>query len=50
MLRAKVHHTRLNGCAEDTKIKHPDFSLPGCIAFLKSSMDYDIVLVDVSET
>ena len=35
---------------EDTLIKHPDFALPGRKALLKSDMEYEIVLVDASET
>jgi len=35
---------------EDTLIKHPDFSLPGRKALLKSDVKYDIVLIDATET
>jgi Helix-turn-helix of DDE superfamily endonuclease len=35
---------------EGTLIKHPDFALPGRKALLKSNMEYEIVLVDASET
>ena len=35
---------------EDTLIKHPDFALPGRKALLKNDMEYDIILVDASET
>jgi transposase len=35
---------------EDTLIKHPDFALPGRKALLKSDMEYEVVLVDASET
>lgn len=35
---------------EDTLIKHPDFALPGRKALLKSDVEYDIVLVDATET
>jgi Helix-turn-helix of DDE superfamily endonuclease len=35
---------------EDTLIKHPDFALPGCKALLKSDMDYEVVLIDATET
>ena len=35
---------------EDTLIKHPDFALPGRKALLKSDMEYEIILVDASET
>lgn len=35
---------------EDTLIKHPDFALPGRKALLKSDMEYEVILVDASET
>jgi hypothetical protein len=35
---------------ENTLIKHPDFSLPGRKALLKSNMEYEIVLIDATET
>jgi len=35
---------------EDTLIKHPDFALPGKKALLKSDMEYEIVLIDATET
>ncbi len=35
---------------EGTIIKHPDFALPGRKALLKSDMEFEIVLVDASET
>lgn len=35
---------------EGTLIKHPDFALPGRKALLKSDMEYEVVLVDASET
>jgi Helix-turn-helix of DDE superfamily endonuclease len=35
---------------EDTLIKHPDFALPGRKALLKSDMEYEVLLVDTSET
>ncbi len=35
---------------EDTLITHPDFALPGRKALLKSDVEYDIVLVDATET
>jgi hypothetical protein len=35
---------------EDTLIKHPDFSLPGRKALLKSDMEYEEVLIDATET
>ena len=35
---------------EDTLIKHPDFALPGRKALLKSDIEYEVVLVDASES
>ena len=35
---------------EDTLIKHPDFALPGRKALLKSDMNYEIVLIDATES
>jgi hypothetical protein len=35
---------------EDTLISHPDFSLPGRKALLKSDVEYDVVLIDATET
>jgi hypothetical protein len=35
---------------EDTLIKHPDFALPGRKDLLKSDMEYEVVLIDASET
>ena len=35
---------------EDTLIKHSDFALPGRKALLKSDVDYDVVLIDATET
>lgn len=35
---------------ENTLIKHPDFSLPGRKALLKSEMGYELVLIDATET
>lgn len=35
---------------EDTLIKHPDFSLPGRKALLKSDMEYETILIDATET
>lgn len=35
---------------EDTLIKHPDFSLPGRKALLKSEMEYELVLIDATES
>jgi len=35
---------------ENTLIKHPDFALPGRKALLKSDVEYDLVLIDATET
>lgn len=35
---------------EGTLIKHPDFALPGRKALLKSDMEYDVMLIDATET
>ncbi len=35
---------------EDTLIKHPDFALPGRKALLKSDTEYEIILIDATET
>jgi hypothetical protein len=35
---------------EDTLIKHPDFSLPGRKELLKSDMEYEVVLIDATES
>jgi len=35
---------------EDTLVKHHDFALPGRKALLKSDVEYEVVLVDASET
>ena len=35
---------------ENTLIKHPDFSLPGRKALMKSDADYEVVLIDATET
>lgn len=35
---------------EDTLIKHPDFSLPGRKALIKSDTEYEVVLIDATET
>ncbi len=35
---------------EDTLIKHPDFFLPGRKALLKSDVEYDVILIDATET
>lgn len=35
---------------EDTLIKHPDFALPGKKALVKNEMEYELVLIDATET
>jgi len=35
---------------EDTLVKHPDFSLPGRKELLKSDVEYEVVLIDATET
>jgi len=35
---------------EDTLIKHPDFSLPGRKALLKSNVEYEVMLIDATES
>lgn len=35
---------------EDTLIKHPDFALPGRKTLLKSDAEYEVVLIDATET
>ena len=35
---------------EDILIKHPDFALPGRKALLKSDIDYELVLIDATES
>ncbi len=35
---------------EETLIKHPDFALPGRKALLKSDMEYEVILIDATET
>ncbi|WP_109234880.1 IS5 family transposase [Orientia tsutsugamushi] len=35
---------------EDTIVKHPNFALPGCKALMKSDMNYEVVLIDATET
>ena len=35
---------------EDALIKHPDFALPGKKALVKSDVEYELVLVDATET
>jgi hypothetical protein len=35
---------------ENTLVKHPDFALPGKKALLKSDMEYELVLIDATES
>lgn len=35
---------------ENTLIRHPDFALPGRKALLKSDVEYELVLLDATET
>lgn len=35
---------------EDTLVKHPLFALPGRKALLKSDMEYELILIDASES
>ena len=35
---------------EETLIQHPDFALPGRKALLKSDMEYDVILMDATDT
>jgi len=35
---------------ENTLIKHPDFALPGRKALCKSEVEYEVVLIDATET
>ena len=35
---------------EDTLIKHPDFALPGKKSLVKSGMEYELVLIDATES
>ena len=35
---------------EDTLIKHPDFALPGRKALVKSDIEYEVILIDATET
>ena len=35
---------------EDVLIKHQDFALPGRKALLKSDVEYDVILIDATET
>ena len=35
---------------EDTLVKHPDFALPGRKALAKSEVEYEVVLIDATES
>ena len=35
---------------DDVLIKHPDFALPGRKALLKNDIEYDVILIDATET
>ncbi|BAG39841.1 transposase [Orientia tsutsugamushi str. Ikeda] len=35
---------------EDTIVKHPNFALPGRKALMKSDMNYEVVLIDATES
>lgn len=35
---------------EDTLVKHPNFALPGRKVLMKNDMDYEVVLVDATES
>lgn len=35
---------------EDVLIKHPDFALPGRKTLIKSDVEYDVILIDATET
>ncbi len=35
---------------ENTLIKHPDFALPGRKALISSDFEYDVILIDATET
>ena len=35
---------------EDTLIKHPDFALPGRKALLQNDTEYEVILIDATET
>jgi hypothetical protein len=37
-------------CVEDALIKHSAFALPGCKVLLKSGIEYEVVLIDASES
>lgn len=35
---------------EDTLVKHPNFALPGRKVLIKNDMDYEVVLIDATES
>jgi len=35
---------------EETLVRHPTFALPGRKALLKSDIEYDVILIDATET
>jgi hypothetical protein len=35
---------------EDILVKHPDFALPGRKALLKNDMEYEVILIDATES
>ncbi|SPR03207.1 IS5 family transposase ISOt6 [Orientia tsutsugamushi] len=35
---------------EGPLVKHPNFALPGCKALMKSDMNYEVVLIDATES
>ena len=41
---------RTSRWVEDTLIKHPDFALPGRKALQKNDMQYEVILIDATET
>jgi hypothetical protein len=41
---------RMIRCVEDTLVKDGTFSLPGHKALLKSNMEYEVVLIDTTES
>lgn len=47
---SEVYAYKLSRWVEDTLIKSKLFNLPGRKALLKSDMEYEVVLVDASET
>ena len=35
---------------EETLVRHPDFALPGRKALLKSDVEYEIIMIDATES